>query len=57
MDFHMWNVCVSDLEKRILDAAAKKEERMKDLEALQNEADYLKNFIVDKVEKYGLCST
>lgn len=48
---------VSELEKRILVANERKEERMKDLEALQKEADDLKNFIVDKVEKYGLCST
>lgn len=45
------------MEKRILDANERKEERMKDLEALQKEADDLKNFIVDKVEKYSLCST
>lgn len=48
---------VSELEKRILVATEKKEDRMKDLEALQKEADDLKNYIVDKVEKYGLCST
>lgn len=48
---------MSDLEKRILDAAPLKEEKMKDLEDLQKEANYLKDFIVDKVEKYGLCST
>ncbi|ROL46627.1 Laminin subunit beta-4 [Anabarilius grahami] len=48
---------IEELEKRILVANERKEERMKDLEALQKEADDLKNFIVDKVEKYGLCST
>ncbi|KAI7811799.1 laminin subunit beta-4 precursor [Triplophysa rosa] len=48
---------IEDLEKRILDAAQRKEEKMKDLEDLQKEANDLKNFIVDKVEKYGLCST
>lgn len=47
----------SDLEKMILDAAKRKEERMRDLEALQKEADDLRNFIVDKVDKYNLCST
>lgn len=48
---------IEELEKRILDAAKRKEEKMKDLEELQNEATDLKKFIVDKVEKYGLCST
>ncbi|TRY81696.1 hypothetical protein DNTS_026007 [Danionella cerebrum] len=45
---------IEDLEKKILEGNEKKEKRMNDLEELQQEAEDLKNFIVDKVEKYGL---
>ncbi|XP_051546192.1 laminin subunit beta-4 isoform X1 [Myxocyprinus asiaticus] len=48
---------IEDLEKRILDAIQRKDEKMKDLEALQEEANYLRDFIVDKVDKFSLCST
>lgn len=48
---------IEELDKRILVAAERKEEKIKDLEALQKEADDLRNFIVDKVDKYNLCST
>lgn len=57
IDFIPFITVLSELEERILVAAERKEERIKDLEALQKEADDLRNFIVDKVDKYNLCST
>lgn len=57
IDFIPFITVLSELEERILVAAERKEERIKDLEALQKAADDLRNFIVDKVDKYNLCST
>ncbi|XP_056307443.1 laminin subunit beta-4 [Danio aesculapii] len=48
---------IEDLEAKILVSNERKDEMMKELEELQKEADDLKKFIVDKVQKYNLCST
>lgn len=45
-----------DLEAKILVSNERKDEMVKELEELQKEADDLKNFIVDKLKRYILCS-